>query len=170
MFSGTKALVSTAFLSSLLAGVSFMPSVENFFSLMGDFFQVTDYQNQLRQINDIREEFEERGAVVIQRMNAKSRTIDSLRNRGIDYLEAASLFKYLITFNNTYLEILPHSFKHLPPEVQACMSLAPWLKDSSDENLDADPEFFEMLRSKVEKGENIHLPLPPVKLLVEFGI
>jgi len=170
MFSGIRALVSTAFLSSLLAGVPFMPSLEIFSSLMGDLCKVTDYQNQMRQINDIREEMEERDAFIIQSINAKSLTIESLKNKDIDHLEAASLFKYLITFNNTYLEILPHSFKHLPPEVQACMSLAPWLKDSSDENLDADREFFEMLRSKVEKGENIHLPLPPVKLLVEFGI
>jgi hypothetical protein len=170
MFSGIRALVSTAFLSSLLAGVPFMPSLEIFSSLMGDLCKVTDYQNQMRQINDIREEMEERDAFIIQSINAKSLTIESLKNKDIDHLEAASLFKYLNTFNNRNLEIVHSTVENLSPEVQACINLAQWLKVSNDEILDADCGFFEMVRSKVEKGENIHLPLPLVKLLVEFGI
>ena len=170
MFSGTNALVSIAFLSSLLAGVPFMPSVEKFSSLIGDLCKVTDYQNQIQQLKEIREEMEERDAFIIQRIYAKSLTIKSLKNKDIKYLEAASLFKYLNTTNSRHLEIMHSTVENLSPDVQACINLAQWLKVSNDEILDADREFSEMVRSKVEKGENIPLPLPPVKLLVEFGI
>jgi len=169
MFSVTRTLLGTALISSVLASVPSMTGFEGWFALMGEIYQASAYQEEIQHLKLIREELDERDAVVVLRMKAKWRTIEALRNREIDYLEAASVFKYLISFKSNHFEIVDPATRHFPIEVQVCKNLLLWLKGSTDEFSIDDLEFSKMVESRVKNGEAIPLPQPPVKLIAEFG-
>lgn len=169
MLSGFKALISAAFVSSLLAGSALILDIEDFSFLFGDIYKVSEYQNQIQKLKLIREELEKIDSEVVKKINGKSKTIQALKNNEINYLEAAAVFKYLNlnTCNSGLENTIPKDFFN---NNQACLNLIQWLENSNGENLNSYREFYEMVQVHLKGNKSIPLPLPPAKLILDFEL
>lgn len=168
MFSNARSLIAAIFLSSVAVGTPTIAGTENWFTFFRELFSLSDYESMLEDQVKLREDLDRKDSSILNRLNAKRKTIDALLAREITLIEAASCFFHFRNIDPSFPESIDPAIRSLPEELQSCVNLCLWIKGTKESVLCDSPEFktfSAMVQEKVDKKENIQLPLPPVNLI-----